>query len=93
MIARLSQLHENQLLLAAVQSKLGRLILWLVASLLMYWHEVIWLMPVALALVIILPEQRRIVLSVAAIGVIGVMFLDRPDIEISAGTLLMVATK
>ena len=93
MIARLSQLHENEQLLAAAQSKLGRLILWLMASLLMYWHEVIWLMPVALALVIILPEQRRIVLSMAAIGTIVVKFLDRSDIEISAGTLLPIATK
>jgi len=93
MISRLSQLHESEQLLAAAQSKMGRLILWVAATLLLFWHDVTWLMPVALAFVMVRPEKRRVILSMAAIGAIAAMFLDRPDTAISAVTLLAVAKK
>ncbi len=72
----LAQFHENEALVTAVQSRSGRLALWLIATLLFTWHEVTVLMPAALALVMVFPAQRRILLSVAAAGTLAERFLD-----------------
>jgi len=77
----LSQLHENESLIRAVQSIAGRLALWGVAILLLAWHEVSPLMMGALSLVMIFPVQRHLLLSLAAAGMIAERMLEVTDLR------------
>ena len=77
----LSQLHENESLVRAVQSIAGRLALWGVAILLLAWHEVSPLMMGALSLVMIFPAQRRLLLSLAAAGMIAEKMLEVTELR------------
>lgn len=70
-----TQLHENEALVSAAQSAGGQLVVWVTASLLLLWHDVSFLMIVALGLVMLLPAQRRMILSFAAAGTILEMMM------------------
>jgi len=83
----LSQLHENKKLVLAAQTRCGQFVVWVIASLMLYWHDVTGLMIVSLALVTLLPERRRPILSLLAVGMIVAMFLDRPDTQSVYGFL------
>lgn len=72
----LSQLHENEVLVRAAQSIGGQLTLWVAALLLLAWHEVSLVMMIALSLVMIVPQQRHLFLSVAAAGTVAEMALE-----------------
>jgi len=58
------------------QSIGGRLTLWAAALLLLAWHEVSLVMMIALSLVMIVPQQRHLLLSVAAAGTVAEMALE-----------------
>ena len=77
----LSQFHENESLVSAVQSIAGRLTLWGVAILLLAWHEVSPLMMGALSLVMIFPIQRHALLSLAAAGMIVEKMLEVTELQ------------
>lgn len=70
MIARFSQWHEHEELIGAVQTRRGAIVLWCVAVLLLVWHESGVSMPAALTLVMLYPTSKRLILSLAAVGVL-----------------------
>ena len=81
MISALTQFHENVRLVSTAQTSLGRLVLWCVAILLLAWHESNILMPVAFTLVMLFPARRRMLLSLAAVGMIVDGFLGWLNID------------
>jgi len=88
--AALANLHEHTGLITRTETVAGRLLLWSIASLMLLWHEVTLLMPVALALVMIFPQQRRLLLSIVAVAVLAERFLGVPGMSwmyIAAGVL------
>lgn len=76
MIQSLFQWHENERLLARVQTVIGALILWAVASALLWWLGASVIPPAALAVVMAFPSRKRLVLSLAALGFIAERCLD-----------------
>jgi hypothetical protein len=79
MISKLTQLHENSKIIAAAQTTYGKFIIWFFASALLLLHELpaiiivaplfqdtLRLMVVAIALVMLCPGQRRVILSSAS---------------------------
>jgi hypothetical protein len=70
MIRSITQLHENVRLVSAAQTPAGRLLVWLVAILLLAWHHSNLLMFAAFSLVMLWPLKRRVLLSLAAAGMI-----------------------
>lgn len=91
MIPAISQLHENKQLISVAQTIPGRLGVWLTASALLLWHDVNWLMLLALALVMGLPERRRLILSIVSVLVIASMFLGRPDVHLAVDSMSLSA--
>lgn len=73
--------HEHPGLIAQIESVAGRALLWLFATLALLWHEVTVLMPLALALVMIFPQRRRLLLSMVAVGVFAERILEVPGID------------
>jgi len=70
MIRSITQWHENERLVSVAQTPAGRLLVWLCAVLLLAWHQSNLLMLAALSLVMLWPLKRRILLSLAAAGMI-----------------------
>ena len=87
MIRSISDLHENERLIGFTQTPLGQVLMLLLATWLFLWHSVSNLMIIALAVVMVLPSRRRIVLSVVAVGVIAEIFLSRTSVHLSMGSL------
>ncbi len=81
MIRSISQFHEHERLVAAAQTVAGRCILWAVATLLLVWHEVNALMFLSVTLVMLFPGWRRMLLSLAAIGMIVDVLMEKLDID------------
>ncbi len=80
MINRLTQLHEYGPLVAAAQTPLGKLGLWICGITLLTWHGAGSLMMMALSLVMLFPGQRRVWLSLAALGLVIEGILDRQGV-------------
>jgi len=76
--ATLVNLHEHAGVIARTETVAGRILLWSVASVMLLWQEVTPLMPSALALVMILPQQRRLLLSIVAVAVLAEKFMGVP---------------
>jgi hypothetical protein len=70
MISAITQLHESNKLIGFAQGILGRILLWAVAILLLWWHQSSVLMLAALTLVMLFPARKRTFLSLAALGII-----------------------
>lgn len=90
MLTAIRNLHEHQELIAWTETVAGRIALWSVATLMLWWHNVTLLMPLALALVMGFPEKRRLLLSVVAVAVLAERFLEVPGISapyVTAGVL------
>ena len=87
MIRQITQLHENNRLVSIAQTPAGRLLIWLVAILLLAWHHSNPLMFAAFSLVMLWPLKRRILLSLAAAGmVIDGISIPRAEIGLLEGT-------
>jgi hypothetical protein len=65
---RFSQLHEDDRLVALAASSRGRWLVWLIASLLMLRSGLAWYVVPSTALVMLMPDRRRLVLSIGAIA-------------------------
>ena len=70
MISAITQLHESGGLIRFSQGIPGRLLIWAVAMLLLWWHNASVLMLAALTLVMLFPARKRTFLSLAALGII-----------------------
>ena len=70
--------HEHSGLIAWAETTAARVIVWSIATAMLFWHEVTALMPLALALVMIFPQQRRLLLSVVAVAVLAERLLGEP---------------
>ena len=81
MISRLTQFHEHERLVAASQTTFGKLGLWMTGVALLAWHDAGALMIMALSLVILFPDRRRVWLSLAALGVIVKGILERQGVD------------
>lgn len=75
----LAQLHENERLLAWVQTSPGRLTLWTTAMVMLAWHTSSPLLLGAFTAVTLSPYRRRLFLSIAAVGVIADLFIVLPE--------------
>jgi len=75
----LSQWHEHPRLQDWVQRRVGRLALWLTASLLLVWHDAGLLMLLAFAAVLLWPARRHALLSLGAVGMLAERFLGSAD--------------
>lgn len=71
MLGRLGQFHENERLNRWVQTGYGRIAVWMIAVALLAWHETSIAMIVAFSAVLLVPRQRRLLLSLAAAGTIA----------------------
>jgi len=65
---RFSQFHEDERLVAFAASPQGRWCVWLVAALLMFDSKFAWYVVPSAALVMLMPDRRRLVLSIGAIA-------------------------
>lgn len=81
MITRLTQFHEQERLVAVTQTTIGKFGLWITGIALLAWHDAGALMMVALLLVMVFPDRRRIWLSLAALGVIVGGILERQGVD------------
>jgi hypothetical protein len=84
-------LHEHPGLIDWSQSQAGRVALWVAATAMLCWHGVTVLMPLALAFVMVFPEQRRLLLSFVAVAVLAERVLEVPDLSwtfIGSGVIL-----
>ena len=70
MIRQLGNFHENLDLINRAATPSGKLLVWVVATALLLYQDASVLMPVALAAVLLVPQKRRLVLTVAAAGAI-----------------------
>lgn len=70
MISSLSQFHESEELVSAAQTRWGAAVLWCVAILLLAWHDSSVSMLAALTVVMLYPAGKRLVLSLAAVGIL-----------------------
>lgn len=94
MTFRLPQFHENEQLLAWVQTNLGRLAIWVGAMALLLWHDSSVAMLAAFSAVLLFPARRRLLLSIAAIGTVAERFGDVSDIPLTiAPEWSLVASK
>lgn len=85
MTLRLPQFHENERLLSRAQTISGRITVWLTAIALLVWHDTSVFMLAAFSAVLLFPLQRRLLLSVAAVGTIVERFVDLEDVQLLAG--------
>ena len=81
-----AQLHEHPELVGWAQTTTGRVLIWVLAALLLRPFEIAWLMLPALAVVMVMPSQRRLVLSVGAVCAIALVVAARvgavPDAQL-----------
>lgn len=80
-LAGFRQFHENPALVAFVQTGTGRWAVWVSACALLSWLQVSYLVMAALGLVMVLPQQRRLLLALAAVGVLAERFLEEPGMQ------------
>lgn len=92
MIRRLTQLHENERLVAAAQTLPGRLALWAVAAALLVWHGTHVLLLAALTLVVLDPTHKRAALSLAAVGLVAHLIAKHAAIDLGSLAALRSTT-
>ena len=63
--------HESPTLITFAAQPLGRIATWLVATALMVYLDVVWLMPATALAVIAMPNHRLAITGIAAITVTG----------------------
>ena len=79
--------HESSQANDVARTPLGKVVTWIAASGLMTWHGVPMAVPVVLAMIFIWPQQRRSILSLAAVGMIFDRFFVRQGLEYSASSI------
>ena len=79
--------HENRGLQQVARRPFARLVTWAAASGLLLLHGVTLLGPLAIGLIFVWPERRRLILSVAAVGMILDRYLVRQELDLSASSL------
>ncbi len=94
MTAAVLQWHENPRLLHGGQTVAGQVAVWASATALLLWHDVTFIMPLAIALVMVSPQHRRLIVSLAAAGAIIEYFADRSRMSFDSvigdpGTLVL----
>ncbi len=71
------QWHESPRYVAAGQTVPGRIVILIIATALMVWHQTSALVPITLVLVMLLPARRRQIVGIAAFGAIVEYFAAR----------------
>lgn len=83
MTASFLQFHELKPVIAGAQTVAGKFALWLAGCALLWKLNVDPPMLAAFTLVLVFPQHRRLLLALAALGLIAVRFLPRDIIELS----------
>ena len=83
MTASLLQFHELKPVIAGAQTVAGKFALWVAGCALLWKLDVDPPMLAAFTLVLVFPQHRRLLLMLAALGLVAVRFLPRDIIEIS----------
>jgi len=81
--ASLLQFHELKPVIAGAQTVVGKFLLWVAGCGLLVWHHVDPPMLAAFTLVLLFPQHRRVLLGLAALGLIAVAFLPRDIISLA----------
>lgn len=74
MSANLLQFHESAPFVAGAQSGVGKLLVWLAGCALLAWNGAPLLMLPAFTAVLLVPQHRRALLALAALGMISAQF-------------------
>jgi hypothetical protein len=82
--------HEGAPAKQLAQTPLGRIVILIAASGLLIWHGVPVLGPLALVLIFIWPDQRRSILSLAAVLMVFDRFFVRQGLEYSASSFAAI---
>ena len=79
--------HENTELQQVARGPLGRVVTWVAASGLLLLHGVTLLGPLAIGLILVWPDRRRLILSVAAVGMILDRYIVRQELDLTPSSL------
>lgn len=77
----LPQFHENERLCAWTETATGKIAVWIAAVALLLWHDSSIFMLAAFSAVILIPQRRRLLLSIAAVGTIAERFVDIEEVR------------
>lgn len=83
MTGSLLQFHELKLVIAGAQTVAGKVTLWVAGCLLLWILGVELPMVAAFTLVLVFPQHRRLLLALAALGLLAARFLPRNAIELA----------
>lgn len=70
MITAVTQWHKHPTILSLGETPLGKLMIWLSATAMLWWHGVTLLLPVTIILVSLAPKYRHQIVALAAVGAI-----------------------
>jgi len=85
MIASITQFHENEQLIANAQRTGGQAVILITTAALLLWHDTSKLTFAFLFLVTLMPAQRRLFLSLAAVAEVTIRSLRKHDTDIDVG--------
>ena len=91
MIRRLTQFHEREKLITAAQTAAGQFAIWVIGIALLFWHDRTMLMLASFTLVLLFPGRRRLLLAIAAIGVVFEVVLGSRGLELGTASLSLNA--
>lgn len=79
--------HKQSSIRESAQTPVGQVVTWALASGLLVWHEVSLIGLLAVGLVFVWPDRRRIILSLASVGIVFDYFVVRRGVDLTLSSL------